>query len=127
MKSIVGCAQNFEFRSLSSIFQEAFDPDIRNAFAHADYVLLEKKMVIHNKCGKEKVIPLSELNILLNKGILFYKCLLDTVDEYVLSYSKMTVVEGKLKDEPTAKWQIHYDENNQSLSVSVNTPIVQIT
>lgn len=118
LKSIVGFANELGHYNLAEVFRDAFHPDIRNGFAHADYVLFNSGIALKNRYGKEQIISWEELNLLLNKGICFYGCLRDIVREYIRSYSSPKVVQGRLHKEPISKWTIHYNLENGSFTIS---------
>lgn len=120
LRSIVGFANELSYQALAEVFRDAFNSDIRNGFAHADYVLFNEGIALKNRYGKEQIISWKELNLLLNKGICFYGCLRDIVRDYIKSYSSPKIVEGRLHKEPISKWTIYYNSGNGSFTISTS-------
>jgi hypothetical protein len=51
MENMMGHAYDIELFDLSDVFEDAFDPDLRNAIAHADYILAADGVRIRKRNG----------------------------------------------------------------------------
>ena len=76
MKDLMGHAYEVGLEELAEVFKEAFDPDVRNAIAHADYVLAEEGMRLRKRNGGQpRVITWDEFDPLIcrgNKSLFFH-------------------------------------------------------
>jgi hypothetical protein len=104
-------AYELELFELSEVFHKAFDSDVRNAIAHADYILAHDGLRIRKKNGGwPKVIAWDEFDALICRGINLFGFIRDLVDEYVKSYCPPKTIKAKLHErEPVFDWTIYYD------------------
>jgi len=69
MKNLVGHAKALGRDELATVLSEAFDAELRHAFAHADYVIWADGVRI---CGKhftkKRLLPFPEFQALVNRG-----------------------------------------------------------
>jgi hypothetical protein len=67
---------------LAEVFRDAFNPDVRNAYAHADYIIWNDGLRLR-KCngGRSRRIPWSEFNEIFCRGINFFHILREVVNE----------------------------------------------
>lgn len=71
-------------------FREAFDPDLRNAIAHADYILAADGVRIRKRNGGQpRVISWNEFDALFCKGANLFSFIRQYVDQYVKSYDRL--------------------------------------
>lgn len=119
MQSIAGFAKKLGLEVLAEVFVEAYEPDIRNGYAHADYLLAPDGVWLQNRYGKPYCIPWLEFNYLIEKGINFYATWTEIVHEYIKSYERKKVVQGRLNPkEPLGEWTLHFDIDKKTLTVS---------
>jgi hypothetical protein len=63
MKDLMGHAYELGLHDLSEVFRETFDSDMRNAIAHADYIIAQDGLRIRKHNGGQPLRDrLSELN-----------------------------------------------------------------
>lgn len=119
MKDLVGHAKSAGFDDLAEVFRDAFDSDVRNGYAHADYVIWKDEIRFPNRNGGfARSIKASEFERLLNRGVNFFVRLFNVLDENIRSYETPKVFLAKLNDdEPTGKWTIEFDTNRGVLSI----------
>jgi len=118
MASIAGLANEIGLSDLAGVFRDAFDPDLRNGYAHADYAIDTKGVYVRARYEQARLIEWGEFNLLLDKGINFYSTLMCVVGEFMRQYEVPRVVEGRLNDrDPTCNWRISYDVQKGQFSI----------
>lgn len=110
MRSLMRYSAELGFNGLGNIFKEAFNAELRNGYAHADYVLFDKGICVGSRYGKEKIISWDEFTFLINRAINFYEIFMDILRENLNYYSEPKIIKGHLEDnKPEGTWKIHYD------------------
>lgn len=106
---LTGHAVELGFQELAEVFRDVFDPDIRNGYAHADYVIWDKELRLPKRNGgAPRAIPWPLFNTLLFKAINFFNILSYVKNEFLEEYSEPKTIFGHLnKGEPNSKWIIH--------------------
>lgn len=109
MRSLVKSSTEAGFLDLASTFSGAFDADLRNAFAHADYCLAKEGVFVQSRYGQERLVDWRELNVLLDRAMLLYLSLNDLRAEYCRSYAEPRHVVGTLNPrEPATQWKVEF-------------------
>jgi hypothetical protein len=99
MKDLLGHAQTLGFNDLCAIITEAFDPDIRNGYAHADYIIWNNDIRLRKRNGGDsRLVPQKEFVLRLNKAIVFFQSLWKQADESIRSYVTPKRLIGRLND-----------------------------
>jgi hypothetical protein len=111
MKDLMGHSWLLGFRELSEVFEEAFDADVRNAIAHADYTLAEDGFRVRKRNGGQvRIIPWEEFGPLMDKGISLFSIIRRIAGEYVQSYNPPKTIKARMSErEPLTDYTIHYD------------------
>jgi hypothetical protein len=118
-RDLVGHSKNLGFDELSEVFADAFDPQIRNAYTHSNYILTQEEIRIKDKAtNKIRIIPWSEFHLIFNRGIGFFQILRDVVKDYMRSYHPAKFVMGKLHDEPVTPIKIEFHPVHYALVIS---------
>jgi hypothetical protein len=87
MKDLMGHAYELGLYELSDVFKEAFDSDLRNAIAHADYIIAKNGLRVRRRNGGQpRVILWAEFDSLFCKGVNLFHFIRQIVEEYVHSY-----------------------------------------
>jgi hypothetical protein len=61
MKDLIGHASDLRLSELAEVLRDAFDPDVRNAVAHADYIIWSDGLRLRRpNGGRPRVIPWDE-------------------------------------------------------------------
>lgn len=108
-KDLAGHAQNSGFVALAEVFRDAFNHDLRNAYAHGDYIIKESGLWLSEKTGgQKKLISFPHFYQTMNRGIGFFEILRNAVRENVESYIRPRAVIGRLLDEPEGYCLIYY-------------------
>jgi hypothetical protein len=91
MKNMMGHAYDLGLHDLSNVFKDAFDGDVRNAIAHADYTLVKDGMRLRKRNGGQpREIAWADLEALLCKGLNLFSFIRQIVHEHVTSGSTLT-------------------------------------
>lgn len=111
MQNLMGHAWLLGFHELSDVFKEAFDADVRNAIAHADYTLAANGMRLRKRNGGHvRVIPWEDFDALINKGLSVFLLIRDLSSEYVRGYDPPKTIKSRMNDnEPVADFTIFHD------------------
>lgn|GEM_PF-717918 len=108
-RDLVGHAKRLGFDELADVFKEAFDPVLRNAYAHANYILRPNEIRIKDKAtNRIRIISINEFNLLFNKGLQFFHALRSVLKEYMMSYVPAKMIVGKVHNEPETPCKIEY-------------------
>lgn len=108
-KDLVGHAQNSGFTELAEVFRDAFNPDLRNAYAHGDYIIEEYGFWLSEKTGNQKkLMSFPHFYQAMNRGIGFFEILRNVVRENVEFYIRPRAVIGRLADEREGYCLIYY-------------------
>lgn len=118
IRDLAGHAENLRLHELSEVFRDAFDPEVRNAYSHADYVVWVDSIRLNLRLGPLRELPYAEFTALLERGVNFFEILQQVVRDNVTSYSTRRVIHARLAAEPEADWTIFYDADNGTFSIS---------
>ncbi|MBE9572303.1 MAG: hypothetical protein IMF11_16875 [Proteobacteria bacterium] len=119
LKDLMGHAKTLGFDDLAEVFRDAFDSDIRNGYAHADYVIWEDGLRLPRRNGgTAKLVQWDEFGAAFDRGIDFFKLLCQLVQEYKQSYSTPKTINASLKDEAETAWSIHYDPDTGAFEIT---------
>ena len=76
LRDLAGHSQELGFVELADVFRDGFDGDIRNGYAHADYVIWEDGIRLPKRNGGQpRKVAWPEFNGLLERGINFFNLL----------------------------------------------------
>ena len=119
LKNLAGHAKEMGFDDLAEIFRDAFDPDVRNGYAHADYVVWNDGLRLPKRNGGyPKRIPWDEFNVIFDRGINFFSILRQIVNEYLESYNPPKTIKTRLHEaEPEMNWTIYCDPKTRSFGI----------
>jgi hypothetical protein len=110
MKDLMGHAWLLGFHELSDVFKEAFDGDVRNAIAHADYTLAPEGMRLRKRNGGQvRVILWDEFDAVMARGINLFTVVRELAAEYMRSYHPPKTIKSRLSDnEPLTDFTIYF-------------------
>lgn len=112
LKDLAGHAETIGLHELAEVFRDAFDSEIRNGYAHADYVIWEDGLRLRKRNGgSPRVVPWEEFTTLFNRGINLFHILRQLISEYMKSYQEPRTIRVKLNDEPEGNWTIYCEPN----------------
>ena len=121
MKNLMGHSYALGLRELSEVFEQAFDWDVRNAIAHADYTLASEGMRLRKRNGGQvRVIPWEEFDALISRGLNLFSFIRQIVEEYVHSYSPPKTIKSRLDGrEPITDYTLSLLRNLSSLGIGL--------
>lgn len=124
LKDLIGHASELGLKDLSSVFEKAFDPKIRNAYSHSDYILWKDGFRIRNQaCGYPEVIPWDEFHKKIKRGIYFYYLIKELIKEYLSAYRKPVDFYGCIgNDKCKCWWRIGIENETGQLYIESTSP-----
>ena len=125
MADMIGHAAGLGLNKLAEVIRDAFNPDIRNAVAHADYVIAVDGLRLRRRNGGQPlIIPWTELMLILERGINFFGIIRTMTEKYKQSYNPPKEVRGRLNEnEPVFKYVIKYNPENDGFGISTDHSI----
>jgi hypothetical protein len=109
MRYLIKCAQKTGIEQLALAFKNAFDPDLRNGFSHADYVIMADGICVGPRYKRERIITWDEFLGLLNRAINFRVTLEQVHKEYLESYSTLKTLTGRINNiQPEGTYDVYY-------------------
>lgn len=118
-QSIAGHAHELGFADLAEVFRDAFDPDIRNGYAHADYILWEDGIRFRKRNGGQpRIVSYEEFAERLHRATGLFERLRRIGSECVQSYEPKRTITGRLHTEPLGYWDIGFDSSTGRYSIS---------
>jgi hypothetical protein len=120
IRDLAGHAATLGLSELAEVFRDAFDPDIRNAYAHADYVIWSDSVRLRKRNGGfPRKVPWSEFQSRFDRGINLFHVLREIVNEYVASYHPARRFRARINDnEPELLWAVHFDPEKRTFELS---------
>lgn len=105
LRNLADHASALQLCELAEVFRDAFEADLRNGYAHADYVVWSDGIRLPKRNGghPRKVIW-NEFWHHFNRGINFFHTLRVVVSDYQGSYHPPKKIRGRLNDEPEGEW-----------------------
>ena len=75
MKNLIAHATDLNLTSLTEVLQQAFDPELRNGYAHGDYIIYDGEIRLRRryKGGLPRTVNQEEFLLALNKAIVFFE------------------------------------------------------
>jgi hypothetical protein len=119
-QDLMGHAETLGLSALAEVFRDVFEPDLRNAYAHADYVIWQDGLRLPKRNGGyPRRIRWDEFERLLNRGLRFFHILLGTISDHIRSYETPRVLRCRLGDEgPERDWTIRYESGTGAFSIT---------
>jgi hypothetical protein len=118
-RDLTGHSSSLGFDELSRVFATAFDPDLRNAYSHANYILHSKWLRLKNRAtNRIRVVSWEEFNNLFNRGVGFFQIMRGVVQDSISEYEPGKTVLGQLHDEGLGPIVIKYHPAEQCLVIS---------
>lgn len=119
MKDLIGHSADLNLHKLSQVFRGLFEPDLRNGYAHADYVVWSDGIRLPRRNGGVgRLVSYDTFNFYLNRAINFFLLLQDLCGLYMRSYNPSKQIIGALPNGPTETITISYSPENGVLSIT---------
>lgn len=110
LKDLMGHAEESGLCLLSEVFRDAFDPDIRNGYAHADYVVWDDGIRLPKRSGGQaRKVEWAEFAEIFQRGVSFFHVLRAVSARFIQTYNPSKVIRGRLGNGPEENWRISWD------------------
>lgn len=117
INAIKALANNVGHSEIATIICDLYKNDIRNAFAHSDYVLFDGELRLKHKGLPVRKMSYANLMVLLDSEIVFFRCLLNELESRRTSYPAGYTISGR-------KSKSGYDLATITLSVDEQSGIL---
>jgi hypothetical protein len=112
MKDLIGHCQNTGFQTLASCFGQLFDYDLRNGFAHADYVVWDDGIrLTRRNGGGPLLISYERFEASLERAFNFFLNLRELWNECLNEYNPPKTFRGFLATGPEQQCKVSFDSN----------------
>jgi hypothetical protein len=115
MRDLIGHASELGMKELAEVIRDAFDPDVRNAVAHADYIIRPDGLLLRRRNGgTPRMIRWDEFDALIRRGLDLFDFIRQITSEHVHSYETPKTIRARLADEPEQDWTIYCDPKTRA-------------
>lgn len=123
IRDLAGHANMIGFGSLAEVFRDAFDGDLRNGYAHADYIVWDDGIRLSRRNGgNPKIVTWVEFHHRFERAINFFNNLRRLIEEYVRTYDPAKTILGKYASGRVAKCTICFDPHSGSFGITDSGP-----
>jgi len=124
MKDLIGHASELGLSGLAEVFRDAFDPDIRNAIAHADYIIWSDGLRLPRRNGGHpRVIPWDQFDTIIRRGLNLFAFIRQITDEYVTSYDPPKTIRSRMSDdEPVSDYTLYFEPETGAFGFTTGGP-----
>lgn len=112
MKDLAGHSATLGLTKLADVFKNLIDSDLRNGFAHADYIVWNDGIRLPKRNGGGGLIVTYErFDFHLNRALGFFHILKDIRQKALESYNPPKTFRGRLANSPEGNWTVSFDPN----------------
>lgn len=123
LRNLAGHAETLGLHGLAEVFRDAFDPDLRNGYAHADYVIWDDGIRLRRRNGGyPKLVTWPEFHHRFERGINFFHILRTLVKENIRGLHPERQLAGHWPDGRPSRAVAKYDPATGSFSISDSSP-----
>lgn len=125
LADIKATADRMKHTAITAMFDEIWNPDLRNAVFHSDYILFENELRIKHRVSQIAKIPLAQLFELLQKALHLFDAVLDVRAKGRRSFPKGYRITGRKSPEGhgLASIDVTVDENGCACGFSSSDPL----
>ena len=118
-KNLVGHATDLGLENLSAVLAETVDYEIRNAYAHADYVIWDDGLRLRKRNGGTiRIVEWNEFTYIVNKAMTFMDCIEHATHNAFMTFSPSRVVRGDMGTGRDHNITIEYNDKTGSFKIS---------
>jgi SEC-C motif len=119
MKDLIGHATELKLPELADTFRDAFDADVRNAVAHADYIIWSDGLRLRRRNGGHpRVIPWDEFDDVMRRGLNLFNFVRQITEEYVRSYDPPKTIRARMNDdEPENDYTLYFNPKTREFGL----------
>jgi hypothetical protein len=120
MKDLIGHASELGLSELAEVFRDAFDPDVRNAIAHADYIIWNDGLRLPRRNGGHpRIIPWDEFDTLIGRGLNLFSIIRQIASGYVQSYDPPKTIRTRMTDnEPETDYTLYFNPTTRAFGLT---------
>ena len=123
LRDLAGHAKTLDLHELAEVFRDAFDPDLRNGYAHADYIIWEDGIRLrHRNGGNPRVVEWSEFHCLFERGINIFDIMRKLIQECIQNYHPKKQLSGTWGDGRPSRASAIYDPTTGIFSIKETGP-----
>ena len=127
MKALAGYAHHLSLITLSEIFRDAFCPQLRNAYAHADYVICDDGIhLARRNSGFSLVVTWEQFVLWLERAFGFFSALKAELDRNILSYKEPRTLVSKMGGRVDRHVTISYNEATGMYRIEGSPPLPKV-
>lgn len=125
LADIKATADRMGHGEITSVFDEIWKPEIRNAVFHSDYILFENELRIKHRASQIVKIPLEQVFDLLQKTLHLFDAVLDVRTKGLKSFPKGHRITGRKspKGYNLASIDVTVDDNGWAHGFSTSDPL----
>ena len=122
---LIGHAKSLGFSDLADVLRDAFDPDIRNGYAHADYIIWTDGLRLRRQAGGyPRVISWDEFDQAFLRAINVFAIIRETIREKLSVYRTPKKLIGNLGSAgPNFEWEVKLDKEGRLSISSSSQPV----
>lgn len=137
-RAVIGPNANRMFRRLAEVATEigmtglarlleiTFRDDIRNAIAHADYILAQEGLRVRRRNGGNPIlVSNAEIEIAFQIAMFFFELLQAFQQQTAESFRPARTIIGRFSDNPPMPWNVEFTEDG-GFSISSDAPGPQV-
>lgn len=120
IQDLIGHSKELNLDDLALIWRDAFDADLRNAIAHADYVIWSDGIRLPKRNGGfVKVYSWDEFSDVFLRAINVFHVIRVLTNEFQSTYANPKIVKARLtSNSPLEDWTIHNDMQAGTFGIS---------
>lgn len=125
LTDIKATADRMEHSDITTMFDEIWQPDVRNAVFHSDYILFENELRIKHRMSQIAKIPLEQVFDFLQKALHLFDAVLDVRAKGLRSFPKGYRITGRKSSQGRnlAAIDVTVDENGYACGFSTSDPL----
>lgn len=120
MKDLISHSVEAGHPELKDLIVEAFDFDLRNGYAHADYIVWRDGVRLRKRNGgRPRIIPFDELVALVNRALAFFQAIERVSTLFIVTYDPPKDLMGRFNiEEPLFPCRIAWNPERRTFSIS---------
>jgi len=123
-RDLIGHAFSLDFTDLADTLRDAFDPDIRNGYAHADYILWHDGIRLRKQAGgSPRIVLWDEFDQAFLKAINIFPIIRDSIRDQLAMYSTPKYLVGNFGSGPDLQYKVHMSDEGQLTILTSGLPM----
>lgn len=120
MKDLISHSIETGHPELKDLIVEAFDFDLRNGYAHADYIVWRDGVRLRKRNGgRPRIIAFDDLVILVNRALAFFLAIEEVSNRFIVSYDPPKELMGRFNmEDPLFPCRIAWNPQRRTFTIS---------